>query len=150
MKTTSEIKAIKDLTTEELAEVIDSLGDEYEDFSTFAIERLAEKFVSKQGKVLEAGTIWYVTGYDLNEDAEVDITQYCVISNNRYVSVTNEQIFTTSDRFLAFTGTKQEAQFVANKANGEVFDFEKVVVKSNTKIGKDGGEVELDSELIIK
>lgn len=150
MKTTSEIKAIKDLTTEELEEVIDSLGDEYEDFSTFAIERLAEKFVSKKGKVLEVGTIWYVSGYDLNEDAEVDITQYCVISNNRYVSVTNEQIFTTSDRFLAFTGTKKEAQFVANKVNGEVFDFEKVVVKSNTKIGKDGGEVELDSELIIK
>ena len=150
MKTTSEIKSIKDLTTEELAEVIDSIGDEYEDFSTFAIERLAEKFVSKSGKVLEAGTIWYVSGYDLNEDTEIDNTQYCAISNNRYVSVTNEQIFTTSDRFLSFTGTKQEAQFLADKVNGEVYEFEKVVVKSNTKITKDGGEVELDSELIIK
>lgn len=150
MKTTSEIKAIKDLTTEELEEIIDSRGDEYEDFSTFVIERLSEDFVSKSGKVLKAGTIWYVSGYELNEDAEIDNTQYCVISNNRYVSVTNGQIFTTSDRFLSFTGTKQEAQFVANKVNGEVFDFEKVVVKSNTKIGKDGGEIELDSELIIK
>lgn len=150
MKTTSEIKAIKDLTTEELEEVIDSLGDEYEEFSTFDIQRLSEKFVSKQGKVLEAGTIWYVSGYELNEDAEFDNTQYCVISNNRYVSVTNEQIFTTSDRFLAFAGTKQEAHFLASKVNGEVFDFEKVIVKSNTKITKDGGEVEIDSELIIK
>ena len=149
MKTTSEIKALKDLTTDELEEVIDSL-DEYEEFSTFDIERLSEDFVSKSGKVLKAGTIWYVSGYDLNEDAEFENTQYCVISNNRYVSVTNGQIFKTSDRFLAFTGTKQEAQFVASKVNGEVFDFEKVVVKSHTKITKDGGEVEIDSELIIK
>ena len=51
---------------------------------------------------------------------------------------------------MAFTGTKEEAQMVAKKFGGEVYEFEKVVVRSNAKISKDGGEVELESELIIK
>lgn len=150
MKTTEEIKEIKDLTTDELAEVIDSIGDEYEEYATFSIERLSEDYLSKSGKVIEKGSIWYVAGCELAEDFETDNTEYCVIYNNRYVAVVSGQMFDTSDRFLAFKGSKEEAQLVAKKFGGEVYDFEKVVVKSNTKMSKNGGEIEIDSELIIK